>query len=104
MQDADAAEARPPRAERVIVIRQGHRAYRLPHHAGETLLETARRGNIALHSNCERGSCGTCIVNLLRGSVTMRHNEVLSQADVDSGLVLACQAVPTSDEVEVEPF
>ena len=28
--------------------------------------------------------------------------EVLSQADIDSGLVLACQAVPTSDLVEIE--
>jgi ferredoxin len=89
-------------AERVVVIRQGLRAQRLRYHTGETLLETARRGNVALDSNCEQGMCGTCMVTLLKGTVTMRHNDVLSQADIDSGLVLACQAVPTSDLVEIE--
>jgi len=88
--------------ERFVVIREGLRAKRLRHHAGETLLETARRGNVALDSNCEQGMCGTCMVTLLKGTVTMRHNEVLSQADIDSGVVLACQAVPTSDLVEIE--
>src|SRR5687767_7849780 len=90
-------------AERVVIIRRGLRAHRLQYHAGETLLETARRGNVALDSNCEQGMCGTCMVTLLRGTVSMRHNQVLSQVDIDSGLVLACQAVPTSDLVEIEP-
>ena len=90
-------------AERVVIIRRGLRAHRLSYHAGETLLETARRNNVALDSNCEQGMCGTCMVTLLKGSVTMRHNDVLSQADIDSGLVLACQAVPASDVVEIEP-
>jgi ferredoxin len=86
------------------VIREGLRAHRFAWHPGETLLETARRGNVALDSNCERGACGTCMVTLLQGTVKMHHNEVLTQADVDSGLVLACQAVPTSALVEIERF
>jgi hypothetical protein len=44
------------------------------------------------------------MVTLLQGTVKMHHNEVLTQADVESGLVLACQAVPTSALVEIERF
>jgi ferredoxin len=72
------------------------------YHAGETLLETARRAGVRLAFNCERGECGTCIVTVLRGAVKMRANEVLSEQDLRDGLALGCQSIPITEVMEIE--
>ncbi len=51
--------------------------------------------------SCREGHCGACAVVLKSGSVDMEINDVLEQSDLDEGLILACQAHPTSDSVEV---
>ena len=86
---------------RTVVFRQGFSVRRAQHHEGETILQTARRANIFINTNCVRGKCGTCTCNLLRGQVAMRNNEALSEEDLDNGLILACQSVPLTDECEV---
>lgn len=83
-------------------MRDGARRREIDAVPGETLLQSARRSGVPLDANCEQGHCGTCIVTLLRGTVTMHRNAALSPADLAEGLILACQAMPTSDEVEIE--
>ena len=51
--------------------------------------------------SCREGHCGACAVVLKRGAVDMEVNDVLEQSDLDDGLILACQARPTTDSVEV---
>ena len=51
--------------------------------------------------SCREGHCGACAVLLKSGEVDMQVNDVLEQSDLDEGLILACQAHPTSDSVEV---
>ncbi len=51
--------------------------------------------------SCREGHCGACAVVLKSGSVDMEINDVLEQSDLDEGLILACQAHPTTDTVEV---
>jgi 3-ketosteroid 9alpha-monooxygenase subunit B len=89
-------------APSVIVMRLNGRAHTVKYHPGETLLETARRGGVPLSSGCEQGNCGTCMVSIVAGRVRMRANHVLSEDDVASGLALACQSVPASDELEID--
>ena len=85
-----------------VVFRQGFSARRVAHHDGETILQTARRANILINTNCVQGKCGTCTCLLHKGQVAMRRNEVLSKEDLDSGLILACQSVPVTDGCEVK--
>jgi ferredoxin len=87
---------------RVVVMRLKGRPHTVKYYPGETLLETARRNGLPLGSGCEQGDCGTCMVSILAGSVRMRANSVLSADDVASGLALACQSIPTSNELEVD--
>ena len=70
--------------------------------AGETVLETARRSNILISTGCERGDCGACIVEVAKGAVRMKRNNVLSDDEVRSGLALACQSLPDSEELSIE--
>ena len=68
---------------------------------GETLLHAARRAGIAAPSACEQGVCGTCLATLSHGSARMQSNLLLTEHEVSSGLVLTCQALATSDQVEI---
>jgi 3-ketosteroid 9alpha-monooxygenase subunit B len=51
--------------------------------------------------SCREGHCGACAVLMKSGDVDMHVNDVLEQSDLDEGLILACQAHPKSDSVEV---
>ena len=50
---------------------------------------------------CETSHCGACTVTKVSGEVEMENNDVLEPDDLAEGLILACQAHPLSDEVEV---
>lgn len=88
----------------VVVFCRGNARTSAPYYSGETLLETARRSNIPLSSSCENGDCGTCMVELRKGQVQMRQNNVLDERDLEEGCVLACQSVPVTETVEVELY
>jgi 3-ketosteroid 9alpha-monooxygenase subunit B len=76
-------------------------SHRVRYHAGDTVLETARKGGLEPPFACEDGYCGSCAAKLLRGEVVMHKNEVFSQAEVAAGNILTCQARPCSAELEV---
>ena len=59
------APARPCR-RRWCCSLQGRR-HEVPYHAGDTVLETARRAGLAAPYSCEAGSCATCMALLTRG-------------------------------------
>jgi 3-ketosteroid 9alpha-monooxygenase subunit B len=51
--------------------------------------------------SCREGHCGACATSLRKGKVSMEVNDVLEQQDLDDGVILACQARPQTDSVEV---
>lgn len=67
-----------------------------------TLLDTMEASGLQPPSSCRDGSCGTCMCTLLEGDVELHHNNVLSQADMDAGWIIACQALPRSAEVRIK--
>ena len=85
-----------------IVVRLERRKHTLEYHAGDTVLETARRGGLHPPSSCEAGDCATCMAHLDAGTVHMRANQALTQEDLDDGFVLTCQSIPTSAEIVVD--
>jgi 3-ketosteroid 9alpha-monooxygenase subunit B len=84
-----------------LVIRLDRRKHTVPYVAGETVLETARRGGLRPPFSCEAGNCATCMAHLDAGSVVMRANNILEAEDLDEGWVLTCQSIPTSADVVV---
>lgn len=85
----------------VTVILKGKR-HTVAYRAGDTLLETARRGALQAPYSCEAGNCATCMAMLVEGSATMRANNALDPDEVADGWVLTCQAIPEGSTVTVE--
>jgi 3-ketosteroid 9alpha-monooxygenase subunit B len=85
-----------------VVIRLDRRKHTVNYQAGDTILETARRGGLRPPFSCESGNCATCMAHLDSGSVRMRVNNALSASEVDEGWVLTCQSIPTSPEIVVD--
>ena len=89
-------------APEALVIRLDRRRHTVAYHAGDTVLEAARRGGLRPPFSCEAGNCATCMAHLDKGSVTMRATNALSAEDLDDGWVLTCQSIPTSAELVVD--
>jgi 3-ketosteroid 9alpha-monooxygenase subunit B len=51
--------------------------------------------------SCRQGACSACACIVSSGEVRMLTNEILEQDDLDEGFVLACQALPVSDSVQI---
>lgn len=61
-----------------------------------TVLDTAEAAGVDLPWECRSGICGTCKVRLLSGEVRMEAEDALSPFEKRSGVILACQARPTT--------
>jgi len=68
----------------------------VPIAADETLLQAALAAGIDAPHNCTEGRCGTCKSWLRSGDVSMASTRALSPRNKERGLVLACQARPSS--------
>lgn len=83
----------------LIVKRKKHK---LAYQAGDTILDTARRGAVQTPFSCEAGNCASCMALIVEGSAQMRANNALTPAEVADGWVLTCQGLPTSPTITVE--
>ena len=68
---------------------------------GEKLLDVLLDKGIEAPYSCREGHCGACATTKLGGEVRMEVNDVLEADDLADGLILACQSLPLSDDVEV---
>ncbi len=69
--------------------------------SGTTVLEAAEHVGVSIDASCRAGTCGTCKVRLLKGSVTMAVEDSLAADEKARGIILACQAKATAN-IEVE--
>jgi ferredoxin len=76
----------------------------LPVAAGQTLLEAAQAGGVALRSSCRNGTCRECRARLGAGRVRYRVEwPGLSAEEKAEGWVLPCVALPEVDVVLLQP-
>jgi len=73
----------------------------LPWPAGRRMLDVLIEAGLDAPYSCRQGICGACACQLTGGQVEMAHNEVLEDADLADGYILACQAVPLTPEVSI---
>ena len=67
-----------------------------------SILDNARAAGMPAPFACKAGVCATCRARLVSGEVTMKANYGLSAEELAEGFVLTCQAVPLTDEVELD--
>ena len=68
----------------------------------QTVLEVALENDIDAPYSCQGGVCSSCICRVTEGSAVMRQNNILTDSEVNEGLVLSCQAEPTSSIIKVD--
>ncbi|MDY8138699.1 ferredoxin--NADP reductase [Aquimarina sp. 2201CG5-10] len=68
----------------------------------KTILDAALEEDIDAPYSCQGGVCSSCICKIAEGTAVMEKNSILTDSEIAEGLVLACQAHPTSSKVKVD--
>ena len=96
------AEAAPEGDTSEVTLTIDGRSSTVPLPRGRSILDGAQAVRSDLPFACKGGVCGTCRALLRHGTVDMRRNYALEEAETAAGFVLTCQSYPTSDAVTVD--
>lgn len=84
----------------VTLMKDGQRhSFRMPRDV--TILDAVKARGLALPYSCRAGVCAVCRVKVVEGTVATRRNKALEEWEVRAGYVLACEARPTSDRLDI---
>lgn len=68
----------------------------------QSVLEAALDEDIDAPYSCQGGICSSCIARITEGKATMRQNNILTDGELAEGLILTCQAHPTTPTLFVD--
>jgi len=68
----------------------------------QTILDAALKQGIDAPYSCQGGICSSCLARVTSGSAEMTKNSILTDKEIASGLILTCQAHPTSESIYVD--
>ena len=68
----------------------------------QTILDAALKQGIDAPYSCQGGICSSCLARVKSGTAEMKKNSILSDSEIEEGLILTCQACPTSAEIVVD--
>lgn len=69
---------------------------------GDFILDAAIENGIDAPFSCKGAVCCTCKAQVIEGKAIMEMNYSLSDAEVEEGFILTCQAHPASDKIVVD--
>ena len=68
----------------------------------QTVLEAALKQGIDAPYSCQGGICSSCLARITNGTAEMKKNSILTDGEIAEGLILTCQAHPTSAEIYID--
>ena len=68
----------------------------------KSVLEAALAENLDAPYSCQGGICSSCLARLTEGEVKMRQNNILTDSELEEGLILTCQSHPTTPVIRVD--
>ena len=68
----------------------------------QTILDVALENDVEAPYSCQGGACATCIGRLVSGNAAMQQNHILTDEEIDDGLILTCQALPLGSSLYVD--
>ena len=84
-----------------VAVTLGGRTRTLAVGKAQTVLEAVRAAGMNPPFSCQSGVCSACRARLTAGSVHMRARMALEDREIESGAVLTCQSIATSDTVAI---
>ena len=70
--------------------------------AKTTILSAALKQGLDAPYSCQGGICSSCLAKVTEGTAKMEKNAILSDSEIADGLILTCQAHPTSQKITVD--
>ena len=69
---------------------------------GKTILEVALKKGLDAPYSCQGGICSTCLGQVTEGKAVMDKNSILTDGEIEDGLILTCQAHPTTATISID--
>ena len=70
--------------------------------SSEILLDSILNNNIDVPYSCQGGVCSSCIARIKKGQVEMKTNQILTDEEINEGLILTCQSIPKSNNIIID--
>lgn len=67
-----------------------------------TVLDAALEQGLDVPYSCQGGICSSCVARISEGEATMKKNSILVDSEIEEGLILTCQAHPTTPHLKVD--
>ena len=67
-----------------------------------TVLQAALDQGLDVPYSCRGGICSSCVARITEGKAEMEKNSILVDSEIEEGLVLTCQAHPTTPTLKVD--
>ncbi len=67
----------------------------------QVLLEFLEAKGVEAPFSCREGNCSACACVVLEGDLSLKHNEVLDEADLADGIRLVCQAQALTEKLRI---
>jgi ring-1,2-phenylacetyl-CoA epoxidase subunit PaaE len=77
-------------------------SYKFENAKGKSILDVALENNIDVPYSCQGGVCSSCIARIKEGTVIVDNNQVLTDEEIEEGLILTCQAHISSTHLKVD--
>tara|TARA_B100000965_G_C19512228_1_gene722463 strand:- start:49 stop:1086 length:1038 start_codon:yes stop_codon:yes gene_type:complete len=69
---------------------------------GKSVLDTALQNKLDVPYSCQGGVCSSCIARIKSGTAEMTTNQILTDEEIEEGLILTCQAHAASSHLVVD--
>jgi ring-1,2-phenylacetyl-CoA epoxidase subunit PaaE len=70
--------------------------------ATESILDAALDAGLDAPYSCQGGVCASCMAQITEGAAIMDNNTILTDGEISDGLILTCQAHPTTATITID--
>ena len=91
--------APPDTSGHQVTVHLNHQVYTMQVQYPVSILSEAKKHHIPIPYSCEAGKCGNCSARCVQGKVWTLYNEVLTDEDLQKGIVLTCNSFPVGGDV-----
>ena len=68
----------------------------------ELILDAAIAKGLDAPYSCQGGVCSSCLAKVVEGNAVMERNTILDDDEIEEGLILTCQAHPTTSTIKID--
>lgn len=68
----------------------------------ELILDAALAKGLDAPYSCQGGVCSSCLARVVEGAAVMEKNTILDEDEIAEGLILTCQAHPTTSTIKID--